>query len=152
MGKVPAIVHNGTVITETAAICAYLADAFPKAGLAPAATDPARGTYLRWLFFAASCVEPAALDKALNRPVGEKGHMGYGSYEDTFNTLELALKPGPFILGSKFSAADVYISSQLSWLMMTKAIEKRPTFEKYVAACVDRPANKRMNEQAQAFS
>ena len=101
MGKVPAIVHRGTVVTEAAAICTYLADAYPKAGLAPALDDPQRGTYLRWIFFGAGCVEPAIVDKMFDRPAVErKGALGYGSYEDTLNALETALKPGPCILGA----------------------------------------------------
>ncbi len=97
MGKIPAIVHNGTVVTEAAAICAYLADAFPKAGLAPPLSDPARGTYYRWLFFAAGCIEPAMVDKMAARPKVERpGMIGYGSYEDTLNAMEKALSPGPW--------------------------------------------------------
>ncbi len=102
MGKVPAIVHRGIVVTECGAICVYLADAFPQAGLAPALDDPQRGTYLRWIFFGAGCFEPAIIDKMFARPAVErKGALGYGSYEDTLNALETALKPGPYILGDK---------------------------------------------------
>ncbi|MBX5461853.1 MAG: glutathione S-transferase, partial [Steroidobacteraceae bacterium] len=112
MGKVPAIVHRGVVVTESAAICTYLADAFPKAGLAPAPEDPARGTYLRWMFFAAGCMEPALIDKMFGRPpVERKGAVGWGSYEDVLNALETAIKPGPYVLGERFSAADVYVGS-----------------------------------------
>jgi glutathione S-transferase len=145
MGKVPAIVHRGVVVTEAAAICAYLADAFPKAGLAPALGDPARGTYFRWLFFGAGCVEPALIDKIFLRPpVERRGAVGYGSYEDTLNTLEVALAPGPFILGERFSAADVYVGSQVGWGLMTKGLEPRPAFEAYFARCSARPAYKRI--------
>jgi glutathione S-transferase len=95
MGKVPAIVHRGVVVTECAAICAYLADAFPDAGLAPDRNDPARGTYYRWLFFAAGCVEPAVIDKVFQRPpITQTGAVGWGTYEDTLNTLESALQRG----------------------------------------------------------
>ena len=114
MGKVPAIKHGDVVVTEAAAICAYLADAFPKAALAPAFDDPARGTYFRWLFFAAGCVEPAVIDQTFKRPAPDRpGVIGYGSYDDTLAALEKAVKPGPFILGEKFSAADVYVGSQI---------------------------------------
>lgn len=143
MGKVPAIVHRGTVVTEAAAICTYLADAFPAAGLAPAAADPRRGTYLRWLFFGAGCVEPALVDRMFARPPVERpGALGYGSYEATLHALELAIAPG-WILGSQFSAADVYVGSQIVWGLMTKALEARPAFEQYAARCHTRPALQR---------
>ncbi len=105
MGKVPTIVHRGVVVTEAAAICTYLADAFPKAGLAPAFDDPARGTYLRWMFFGAGCVEPAIMERMLGRPATlPPMSLGYGSYDATLNALEKAVTPGPFVLGERFSA------------------------------------------------
>jgi glutathione S-transferase len=141
MGKVPAISHRGVDVTEAAAICAYIADAFPKAGLAPALDDAARGTYYRWLFFAAGCVEPAVIDKVFSRPPVERtGAIGYGTYEDTMNALETALAPGPFILGERFSAADVYVGAQIAWGLRFKTIEPRPAFEAYAARCTARPA------------
>ena len=140
MGKVPAIVHRGVVVTEAAAICAYLADAFPAAGLAPAFDDPARGTYLRWLFFGAGCLEPAIIDRMFDRPAPPRPTaLGYGSYEATLNTLETALTPGPFILGERFSAADVYLCAQIGWGMQTKALEPRAVFQRYSARCEQRP-------------
>jgi glutathione S-transferase len=146
MGKIPTIVHNGTVVTEAAAICAYLADAFPKAGLAPALNDTARGTYFRWLFFGAGCVEPAMIDRMFARPQVERpGTLGYGSYEDTLNSLEKAITPGPWILGQRFSAADVYLGSEIGWGMFTKTLEPRPAFQEYVGRCAQRPAYKRAN-------
>jgi glutathione S-transferase len=146
MGKIPAIVHNGTVVTEGAAICAYLADAFPQAGLAPPVNDPARGTYYRWLFFGAGCVEPAIIDKMLERPPPDRpSTIGYGTYADTIAALERAITPGPWILGSKFSAADVYVGSQIGWGMFTKAIEPRPSFQAYLARCAERPAYRKAN-------
>jgi len=144
MGKIPAIVHRGVVVTETAAICAYLADAFPGAGLAPRNDEPARGTYFRWLFFGAACVEPALVDRLLARPVEKEGHIAYGTYENVFNALATALVPGPFIVGQRFSAADVYVASQLNYGTMTKALELRPVFAQYVERCMARPAFKRI--------
>jgi glutathione S-transferase len=153
MGKLPALVHRGVVVTETAAICAYLVDAFPKAGLAPALDDPARGTYYRWMFFGAGCVEPALIDKMLSRPPADRpGANGYGTYEDTINTLEGALAPGPFLLGERFTAADVYIGSQIGFGMMTKILEPRPTFVAYQGRLAQRPAFQRVMEQAQKFT
>jgi len=145
MGKVPAIVHRGVVVTETPAICMYLADAFPAAGLAPALDDPQRGTYVRWFFFGAGCIEPAVVDKMLGRPpVERKGTLGYGSYEDTLKALETALSPGPFILGQRFSAVDLYIGAEIQWALMTKAIEPRPSFQQYADRCAARPALQRL--------
>jgi len=153
MGKLPTIVHRNTVVTEGAAICAYLADAFPAAKLAPATDDPARGTYMRWLFFGAGCVEPALLDKMLARPPASRPEsLGYGTYQETMDTLEKALIPGPFILGDRFSAADVYISAQISWGTRMKAIEPRPVFQKYVARCEDRPAFQRFNQKSMEWA
>jgi glutathione S-transferase len=153
MGKIPAIVHRGVVITETAAIVAYLADAFPAAGLAPAIDDPRRGSYLRWLFFGAGCIEPAIVDKMLVRPpVERRGALGYGSYEDTMATLEKALTPGPFLTGDQFTAADLYIASMLSWGMMTKTIEPTPITSAYARRAADRSAAKRAMEKNAALA
>jgi glutathione S-transferase len=144
MGKIPTIVHRGVVVTESAAIVAYLADAFPEAGLAPAITDPLRGSYLRWMFFAAGPVEYAVVDKMLARPPAErKGAIGYGTYEDTMSTLEKAVTSGPFILGERFSACDVYVGSLIGWGLMTKSIEARPAFVEYARRASDRPAFRR---------
>jgi glutathione S-transferase len=151
MGKVPAIVHRGTVVTEAAAICTYLADAYPQAGLAPALDDPQRGTYLRWIFFGAGCIEPAIVDKLFNRPAVErKGALGYGSYEDTLAALETAMKPGPFILGGRFSAADVYVGAQIQGGLMVKALEPRPVFLQYMERIAARPALQRLMKGAQS--
>jgi glutathione S-transferase len=145
MGKVPAIVHRGVVVTETAAICVYLADAFPKAGLAPALDDPQRGTYLRWFFFGSGCFEPAVVDKMFQRPPVERtGAIGYGTYERTLAALETGLKPGPYILGERFSAVDVFVASQIHFALMTKAIESRPVFQQYAERCTARPAMQRL--------
>lgn len=115
MGKIPTIIHNGTVVTESAAIIAYLADAFPEKGLAPSPSSAERGTYLRWLFFTAGCFEPAFFDVMMKRPPAEKRAIGYGSYEDVIHAVEVALTPGPWILGETFSAADLYLGAELSF-------------------------------------
>ena len=152
MGKIPAIVHRGTVVTECAAICAYLADAFPNAQLAPALDDPRRGTYLRWLFFGAGPVESATTDKGFPRGAPARpSAIGYGTYEDTIDTLEKAITPGPWVLGEQFSAADVYLGAQIGWGMMFKWIEPRPAFTRFNELCTSRPAAKRANEQATAI-
>jgi glutathione S-transferase len=153
MGKLPAIVHRGVVVTEAAAICAYLADAFPQARLAPEPTDPKRGTYLRWLFFGAGCLEPALVDRMFSRPQVERpSTLGYGNYEDTINALEKALTPGPYILGEAFSAADVYVGSSIGWGLMVKSLEPRPAFLAYADRFNQRPAFKRMLAQSDALA
>jgi len=148
MGKVPAIRHGDTVVTECAAICAYLADAFPQAGLAPPPTSKLRGPYYRWLFFAAGPVEQAFTNKAAGFTVPpERARMfGYGSYETTLDTLEKALSQGDYILGDQFSAADVYLGSQIAFPMQFGMIEKRPAFVSYVERLTSRPAAIRARE------
>ena len=142
MGKIPAIKHGATVVTECAAICAYLADAFPDAGLAPAPGSQKRGPYYRWLFFGAGPVEAASTGKALGllAPPEKKRMAGYGSYEDVMNTLEQAVSASPYLCGEQFTAADVYVGSQIGWGMQFGMIEKRPAFEAYFARLVNRPA------------
>ena len=146
MGKVPAIRHGDTIVTEGAAICAYLADAFPEAKLAPPAG--ARGAYYRWLFFAAGPVEAAVTAKSLGllAPADKKMMAGYGSFEETIDALEKAVKPGPYICGDQFTAADVYVGSQIGWGMMFGSIEKRPAFEDYYGRISGRPAAVRARE------
>lgn len=143
MGKLPAIVHRGTTVTETAAVIAYLADIFPQAGLAPPPGDPARGAYYRWLFFGAGCFEPALLDQMLQRPEPQpKAAVGWGSYDEVIATLKTALTPGPYLLGEQFTAADVYVGSEISWAMMFGApgLKGDPVFDAYVARITARPA------------
>lgn len=143
MGKVPAILHRGTVITETAAICAWLADAFPAAGLAPALDDPARGSYLRWLFFTAGPVEAAITAHALQlEPPAEKaGFVGYGSYTAVMDVLEAAVaQASPWLLGERFSAADVYVGSQIMFGLRFKSVPPRPAFVAYAERLAQRPA------------
>jgi glutathione S-transferase len=148
MGKVPAIVHRGVVVTECGAICAYLADAFPAARLAPPVDSPQRGAYYRWMFFGACCVEPAVIDRMLARPaVSRPSALSYGCFEDTVAVLEGALQPGPFLLGSNFSAADVYVGSQIGFGLMVKALETRPVFQDYLARIQQRPAYQRFMEK-----
>jgi glutathione S-transferase len=149
MGKVPAIVHRGVVITEVAAICTYLADAFPAAKLAPSLTDPQRGAYLRWMFFAAACLDNALVDRMLSRPAPTErlGALGYGNYDDVMKTVEQALSRGPYLLGEQFTAADLYLASQIGFGLMTKTLEPRPVFQTYLARTSDRPANQRFQKQ-----
>jgi glutathione S-transferase len=148
MGKVPAIRHGDTVVTESAAICAYLADAFPDAGLAPPHGDRLRGPYYRWLFFGAGPVEAAVTNKALNFvvPEGRERMAGYGSFADVLNALESAVSGGEYLTGDRFSAADVYLGSAIGFGMMFGGIQKRPSFERYWARISARPAAIRARE------
>jgi glutathione S-transferase len=142
MGKVPAILHRGTVVTEAAAICAYLADAFPQAGLAPPPGDPARGPYYRWMFFAAGPVEAAVSNRALGVevPPERRGMVGYGSLDEVVTALDHAVSQGAYLAGDRFTAADVYVGSQIGWGMMFGTMEKRPAFERYWERIGSRPA------------
>ena len=148
MGKVPAIVHRGVTVTEGAAICAYLADAFPKAGLAPAVDDPLRGPYYRWMFFAAGPVEAAVTARSLNMlpPPDKAAMVGYGSYDQTVDGLEHALERSPWLLGERFSAADVYVGSQIAWGLMFKSLPERPAFQAYAERLRARPAYVRASQ------
>lgn len=142
MGKVPAITHRGVTVTECAAVCAYLADAFPEAGLAPAFDDPARGTYLRWMFFAAGPLEAAVTAKSLGllAPADKAGMAGYGSFEAVVDALETAVAKGPWILGDRFSAADVYVGSQIGWGLQFKSLPEREAFKAYAGRLFQREA------------
>lgn len=153
MGKIPAIRHGDTVVTECAAICAYLADAFPEAGLAPPLKDRRRGPYFRWLFFAAGPLEAASANKALGVevPPDRKRMVGYGSYEDVTNALETAVADRDYVAGDAFSAADVYVGSHLAFGMQFGLLEKRPAFERYVAHVTSRPAAVRAREMDDAL-
>jgi glutathione S-transferase len=133
MGKVPALRHGDTIVTENAAICAYLADTFPQAGLAPPAGHKLRGPYYRWLFFAAGPLEAAVSNKALGFvvPPERERMIGYGTLALVLNTLEAAVSRGDYIAGDRFSAADVYVGSHIGFGMMFGTLEKRPPFEKY---------------------
>ena len=145
MGKVPAIRHGDTVVTEAAAICAYLADAFPAAGLAPPVSDPRRGSYYRWLFFGAGPVEAAVSNKSLGLvvPEGREGRIGYGRLADVLTALERALSGGDYLVGDRFTAADVYVGAQIGWGMQFGTLEKRPAFERYWQRIAARPAAQR---------
>ena len=148
MGKVPALRHGDVVVTEAAAICAYLADAFPQAGLAPEPGSRLRGPYYRWLFFAAGPLEAAVTNKALGflAPEGRGQAMaGYGSYEAVMDALEGAVSRGDYLVGDRFTAADLYVGAHLAWGLMFGSIDKRRAFERYAARLEARPAAQRAN-------
>jgi glutathione S-transferase len=140
MGKVPTVQHRGNIVTECAAICAYLADAFPEADLAPPLAD--RASYYRWLFFAAGPLEAAVVDRTLKVTISEDQQrmVGYGSYERALDVVAQAVTSGPYVAGSRFSAADVYLGSHLIWGMQFGTLPKRAEFEDYAAKLTIRPA------------
>ena len=153
MQKIPAIVHEGKVVTEVAAICLYLADAFPDAGLAPTMGD--RADYYRWMMFAAGPIEAAFTNKSAGwEPEASKQAMfGYGTFERAVDTLEGAVVGKRFIAGDRFSATDIVVGSQIGFMMMFKLLETRPAFVDYVASVTDRDAyrrGKQLDEEAAA--
>ena len=143
MGKVPAIRHGDTVVTEAAAICAYLADTFPDAGLAPPPGN--RGAFYRWLFFAAGPLEAAVTNRFLGfePPADQRPMVGYGTYEAVLDTLEHAVTARGYIAGERFSAADVYVGSHVGWGLQMGSIERRPAFADYWSRLEDREARQR---------
>ena len=145
MGKVPALKHGDVVVTETAAICLYLAERFPKAGLGVAIDDPRRGQFLKWLFFAPSCIEPAILDRMLKREGGPRRQLGWGDLESVMSVLGAALERGPYLLGEQFTAADVIVGGGLRWAIMAKAVPDNPAFGAYAQRVGSRPAAQRAN-------
>ena len=144
MGKVPALKHGDTVITEVAAICTYLADAFPAKKLAVPVGTPRRGVYLKWLFFGPGCIEPAMIDRAAPRKEeARRGMLGYGDFDTTMNTVAKVVERGPWIMGEQFTAADVVIGSNIRWGTMFKLMPERKEFTDYAARIAARPAAKR---------
>ncbi|MDA4844760.1 glutathione S-transferase family protein [Hoeflea poritis] len=150
MGKVPTVVHGDTVVSECAAICAYLADAFPDAGLAPP-TDR-RGAYYRWLFFAAGPLEAATVNRAMGFEVPRERErtVGYGNFSRVMDALEMAVSGSDYIAGETFSAADVYVGSHVSWGLQFETIEDRAAFRAYRDRVTDRPAFRRAAERDDA--
>ena len=144
MGKVPAVTHRGVTVTECAAICTWLADAWPAAGLAPTLDDPKRGTYLRWMFFGAGPLEAAVTARSLNllAPADKASMAGYGSFEQVVDALETAVidSGGPWLLGERFSALDVYLGSQIGWGLQFKSLPERDAFTGYAGRLFEREA------------
>jgi len=144
MGKVPALKHGDTIITELAAICTYLADAFPQAKLNVPIGTPRRGVYLKWLFFGPGCLEPAVIDRAAPRKEeARRAMLGYGDFDTTMNVLAKAMEKGPWLMGEQFTAADVVIGANIRWGMMFKMIPERKEFADYAARIAARPAAQR---------
>jgi glutathione S-transferase len=146
MGKVPAIVHDDALVTEQPAIFIYLADLFPEAGLAPALGDPLRGPYLRWLAFYGSSFEPAINDVAMKREPAPPIMCPYGDFDTMLATLTRQLRAGPYLLGERFSAADVLWGTALGWTTMFKLVPELPEVMAYIDRVGSRPAARRAAE------
>jgi glutathione S-transferase len=148
MGKVPALKHGDTVITEGAAICAYLADEFPRAKLNVPIGTLRRGVYLKWLFFGPNCIEAAMIDRASPRKEeARRAMLGYGDFDTVMDVTAKAVAKGPFLMGEQFTAADVIVGSTLRWGMMFKLLPERPEFIAYTNRLAARPALQRAEAQ-----
>jgi glutathione S-transferase len=150
MGKVPALKHKDAVITESAAICTYLADEFPQAKLNVPAGNPQRGVYLKWLFFGPSIFEPAMTDVAFPRKeAANPAALGYRPFDQVLDIVAKALARGPYFMGEQFTAADVALGSGIRYGTMFKLVPERKEFSDYIARISQRPALKRAMEMAQ---
>lgn len=152
LGKVPAIVHDGAVVTEQPAIYNYLADLFPDAGLAPPIGDKLRGPFLRWLAFYGSAFEPAIIDRYHKRDPGPAAMSPYGSYDAVIDLIAAQLAKGPYLLADRFTAADVLWGTALTWMLQFKLVPDRPVFTDYTARTGARPAVKRVNDADAALA
>jgi glutathione S-transferase len=144
LGKVPCIVHDGALVTEQGAVFLYLADLFPEAGLAPGIGDPLRGPYLRWLFYYGSSFEPAVVDRAFKRDPLPPSSSPYGDYDSVIGVIADALRRGPYLLGERFTAADVLWGTALGWTTRFKIVPELPEIMAYVQRIADRPVSARV--------
>ena len=143
MGKVPAVLHQGALVTEQPAVFIYLADLYAQAGLAPAIGDPLRGPYLRWMVFYGSCFEPAIVDRSLQREPASLAMSPYGTWDDVLKALTDQLAQGPYLLGERFTAADVLWGNALNWTVMFKLVPETPLIRAYIDRVISRPAMQR---------
>lgn len=143
LGKVPALRHGDVVVTEQAAVYLYAAELYPEAGLAPATGDPLRGSYLRWMVFYGSCFEPAIVDRSMNRPPAPYSTSPYGDFDTVVDTIGAQLANGPYLLGERFTAADVLWASALNWITMFKLMPETPAVRHYLDRVLARPAIQR---------
>jgi glutathione S-transferase len=146
MGKVPAIRHGEAIVTEQPAIFLYLADLYAEAGLAPAIGDPLRGPYLRWTVFYGSSFEPAVIDKSMDRAPAQRSASPYGDYDTMLGALTAQLRRGPWLLGERFTAADVLWASSLTWTTAFKLVPELPEIVDYVQRVNARPAMARAKQ------
>lgn len=151
LGKVPAIRHQGVMVTEQPAVMMYLADLYPERALAPPIGDPLRGAYLRWMVFYGSCFEPALVDHSMQREPAPHMTSPYGSWQEVLDAIVTQLTPGPWLLGERFSAADVLWGTALHWTTMFKLVPDEPPVRHYVARVRARPAMQRAEAKDAAF-
>lgn len=151
MSKVPAILHDGVLVTEQPAVFMYLADLYAEAGLAPAIGDPLRGAYLRWLVFYGSCFEPALVDRSLNRDPAPPSTSPYGTWEDVMHTLQKQLAKGPYMLGERFTAVDVLWGGALHWTTLFHLVPETPHIRAYIDRVITRPAMQRATAKDAEF-
>ena len=144
MGKVPAIVQDGALTTESVAIFIHLADLFPAAGLAPKIGDRNRGPYLRWMAYYAACFEPAVVDRAQKREQAPLAMSPYGDFDTMLKTVTDQLERGPYMLGDTFTATDVLWGTGLGWTTMFGIVPKLPVIEAYIQRVEARPAAQRV--------
>jgi glutathione S-transferase len=152
MGKVPAILHGDALVTEQGAVFTYLADLFPEANLAPPIGDALRGPYLRWMFFYGSCFEPAVVDRAMKREPAPPATSPYGDYDTMLATLQEQLAAGPYLLGDRFTAADVLWGTALLWTTKFKLVPETPVITAYIGRISARPAVARARAKDAEFA
>ncbi|UQA55317.1 glutathione S-transferase family protein [Polyangium aurulentum] len=152
LGKVPAVKHGDAIITEQVAIVIYLADLFPEAGITPAIGDPLRGPYLRWLVYYAASFEPAVVDRAMKREVAPQGVSPYGDFDTMLKVITDQLAKGPYLLGERFTAADVLWGTALGWTTSFKLVPEHPVIMDYVKRLAARPAPIRVHERDTALA
>jgi glutathione S-transferase len=143
MGKVPALRHGDVIVTEQAAVYLYAAELYPEAGLSPEVGDPLRGPYLRWMVFYGSCFEPAIVDRSMNRPSAAYSTSPYGDFDTVINAIDAQLAKGPYLLGERFTAADVLWGAALNWITRFKLIPETPRIRAYIDRILARPAIQR---------
>ena len=151
LGKVPAIRHDGAMVTEQPAVMMYLADLYADRGLAPPLGDPLRGPYLRWMVFYGSCFEPALVDRSLQREPAPHMTSPYGTWQEVLDTLVAQLTPGPWLLGERFTAADVLWGTALQWTTMFKLVPELPVLRAYIERVHARPAMRRAEAKEAGF-
>ncbi|MFA7414189.1 MAG: glutathione S-transferase family protein [Rhizobium sp.] len=152
LGKVPAIRHGKTLVTEQSAIYIYLSDLFPEAGLTPALDDPDRGAFLRWIVFYAACFEPAVVDRSMKREPAPLRQSPYGDYDSVLAVIEDALHPGPYLLGERFSTADLLWGMALNWTTMFGLVPSTPVFRDYIERIAARDSFKKVADADAAMA
>lgn len=152
MGKVPALRHGDTVITEQAAVYLYAAELYPEAGLSPSVGDPLRGAYLRWMVFYNSSFEPAIVDRSMDRPPAARSTSPYGDFDAVMNAIAAQLETGPYLLGERFTAADVLWGAALNWTTMFKLVPETPAIRAYIDRVMARPAIRRAQADDDALA